>query len=123
MLPYMIFTFNMKKTKTLLSFVIVSLFFTACGNDENVQAKFVGEMNKAIKQLTESKTVDDIVVANEIQAKAYEIEGVDQLSETGPVEEVMKKFDQELDSAQKRVLDNLKQEFVENSNVQSDSVK
>ena len=43
--------------------------------------------------------------------KAYEIPGVEELSVSGKVEEVLGRLDTELDSARQRVMDNLEKEL------------
>ena len=111
----------MSKIKSLFLFIMLSMTLTSCGNDEEVEAKFVEQVNKAIQQLTESKSVDDVIKANDLLNLAYEIDGAQELKKTGKVEQVLKQFDEELDKAEQNVLNNLHEDYVNSTEMIDDS--
>ena len=101
----------MKNVKTFLFMAMLALFCAACGNDPEVEAKFVDAIEKGIVQLQKSQSSDDLVRSQDLIDKAYEIPGVEELSVSGKVEEVLGRLDTELDSARQRVMDNLEKEL------------
>lgn len=111
------------KMRSFLLLTIVSLFFIACGNDKDVEAKFLKEINRGIQQLKKAKSAGDITIAEDILDNAYEIEGVNDLDETGEVEKALDEFDDELAKAQERVLDSLQTELFKDPDLEPDTIK
>lgn len=111
------------KMRSFLLLAIVSLFFIACGNDKDVEAKFLKEIKRGIQQLKKAKSAGDITIAEDILDNAYEIEGVNDLDETGEVEKALDEFDDELEKAQERVLDSLQTELFKDPDLEPDTIK
>jgi ABC-type uncharacterized transport system auxiliary subunit len=108
--------------KHLILFLAVLTSLCACGNDKNVEAKFIEQINNATKTLSQAKSVDDIVKANDLQAEAYKLQGVEELSESDNIKQALDNFENELDKAQKRILEGLQDEFLVSSELVADSV-
>ena len=98
------------------------LLLAACGNDKDLEAKFINEINRGIKQLKSSKTTSDITLANDILDNAYKIEGAEELDETKAVRAALDEFDEELEKAQERVLDSLQLESIKEPDLDADSI-
>ena len=110
------------KTRSLFILAIVSLFFIACGNDKDLEAKFIKQINKGIKQLKNAKSSGDIAIANDILDNAYNIEGVEELDETKEVQKALDEFDDELQKAQERILDSLQLELFKDPDLEPDTL-
>ena len=65
------------------------MLIAACGNDPEVEARFVSTVEKGITILDSAQTVADLVEAEDSIDKAFSIEGATELSETGAVKDVM----------------------------------
>lgn len=87
------------------------MLLAACGNDPEVEAKYVAAVEKAIAILDSAQTVADLVEAEDSIDKAYEIEGARELNETGAVKDVNERFDKGLTAAQQRIMDNLEKDL------------
>ena len=111
------------KLKFLFLSGLIAFLLASCGNDKDVEAKFVREVDKATQQLVGSKTVDDIVVAEDMLDSAYKIQGVDELSESDEVATALDKFEKELKKAQERIMNGLGRELVADPDAPADSIK
>lgn len=88
-----------------LFFAVVTLF--SCGNDEKVEEQYVNKVNQAIEILDKATTVEEISDAQDTLNVASLIKGYEELQDRGRVKDVRDKFNQALDSAQQRILDQL----------------
>ena len=87
------------------------MLIAACGNDPEVEARFVSTVEKGITILDSAQTVADLVEAEDSIDKAFSIEGATELSETGAVKDVKERFEKSLTAAQQRIMDNLEKEL------------
>lgn len=94
----------------------------ACGNDKEVEDAFVKQVDKATAVLKKAKSVNEILVAQDLLDKAYKIEGVEELSDRGATAESINRFEKELEIAQQRVMDNLSSQLADENVVFEDSI-
>ena len=87
------------------------MLLSACGNDPEVEARYVAAVEKAIAILDSAQNVNDLVAAEDSLDKAYAIEGALELKETGAVKDVNERFEKSLTAAQQQVMDRLEGEL------------